>query len=116
VRLDLFGDVLDGLRRFDPASQRTTGKLDRLDLAPASEVILDEPAIARFRQAYRAEFGAAGSDDPLYEAVSAGRKQQGMEHWLGYFHERLETLFDYLPGAPVMLDDQTEPARAARGR
>ena len=114
VRLDLFGDVLDGLRRFDPASQRTTGKLDRLELAPASEVILDEPSIARFRQAYRAEFGAAGSDDPLYEAVSAGRKQQGMEHWLGSFHDRLETLFDYLPDAPVMLDDQTEPARAAR--
>ncbi len=114
VRLDLFGDVLDGLRSFDPANQRSTGKFDRLDLAPASEVILDEPAIARFRQAYRAEFGAAGSDDPLYEAVSAGRKQQGMEHWLGFFHARLETLFDHLPGASVMLDDQTEPARAAR--
>src|SRR5690554_6365238 len=41
VRLDFFGDVLDGLRRFDPASQRTTGTLERLDLAPASEVILD---------------------------------------------------------------------------
>jgi transcription-repair coupling factor (superfamily II helicase) len=114
VRLDLFGDVLDGLRRFDPATQRTTGTLDRLDLAPASEVILDEPSIARFRQAYRAAFGAAGNDDPLYEAVSAGRKQQGMEHWLAFFHDRLETLFDYLPGAPVMLDDQSDPARAAR--
>ncbi len=114
VRLDLFGDVLDGLRRFDSATQRTTGTLDRLDLAPASEVILDEPSIARFRQAYRAAFGAAGNDDPLYEAVSAGRKQQGMEHWLAFFHDRLETLFDYLPGAPVMLDDQSDPARAAR--
>ena len=30
------------------------------------------------------------------------------------FHERLETLFDYLPGAPVLLDDQTAAARAAR--
>ncbi|MCC5986657.1 MAG: transcription-repair coupling factor [Pararhodobacter sp.] len=114
LRLDLFGDVLDGLRRFDPASQRSTGRLDRLDLAPASEVILDEAAIARFRQRYRAEFGAAGNDDPLYEAVTAGRKQQGMEHWLAFFHERLETLFDYLPQATVMLDDGIEPARAQR--
>ncbi len=114
VRLDLFGDVLDGLRRFDPGSQRTTGKLDRLELAPASEVILDEASIARFRQNYRVEFGAAGTDDPLYEAVSAGRKHQGMEHWLGYFHARLETIFDYLPGASVMLDDQTGAARTAR--
>jgi len=114
VRLDLFGDVLDGARRFDAATQRTTEKLSLVELAPVSEVILDEPAITRFRQNYRIEFGAAGTDDPLYEAVSAGRKHAGMEHWLPYFHERLETLFDYLPGASVMLDDQITPARLAR--
>ncbi len=114
VRLDLFGDTLDGARRFDPATQRTTEKLDLVELAPVSEVILDEAAITRFRQNYRIEFGAAGNDDPLYEAVSAGRKHQGMEHWLPFFHERLETLFDYLPGATVTLDDQLTPARVAR--
>ena len=114
VRLDLFGDVLDGLRRFDPVTQRTTEKLERIELAPVSEVILDEAAITRFRQNYRIEFGAAGTDDPLYEAVSAGRKHAGMEHWLPFFHERLETLFDYLPEASVTLDDQVTPARLAR--
>ena len=114
VRLDLFGDVLDGARRFDPMTQRTTEKLDVVELAPVSEVILDEAAITRFRQNYRIEFGAAGTDDPLYEAVSAGRKHQGIEHWLPFFHERLETLFDYLPGASVCLDDQSTPIRLAR--
>ncbi|OIQ45025.1 MAG: transcription-repair coupling factor [Roseobacter sp. MedPE-SW] len=114
VRLDFFGDVLDGIRRFDPASQRTTEKLDLIELAPVSEVILDEAAITRFRQNYRVEFGAAGTDDPLYEAVSAGRKHQGIEHWLPFFHEKLETLFDYLPKATVTIDDQVTPARLAR--
>ncbi len=114
VRLDLFGDDLDGARRFDPATQRTTEKLDVVELAPVSEVILDEAAITRFRQAYRLEFGAAGSDDPLYEAVSAGKKHAGIEHWLGFFHERLETLFDYLPEATVTLDDQNAAQRQAR--
>ena len=114
VRLDFFGDVLDGARRFDAGSQRTVEKLSRVDFAPVSEVVLDEAAITRFRQNYRAEFGAAGIDDPLYEAVSAGRKHQGMEHWLPFFHARLETLLDYLPDATVMLDDQVTPARLAR--
>lgn len=114
VRLDFFGDVLDGARHFDPATQRTTEKLDLVELAPVSEVILDEPSILRFRQNYRIEFGAAGTDDPLYEAVSAGRKHQGVEHWLPFFHETLETLFDYLPDAPVLMDDQLTPARLAR--
>ncbi len=114
VRLDLFGDVLDGARRFDPATQRTTEKLSVVELAPVSEVILDEAAITRFRQNYRLEFGAAGTDDPLYEAVSAGRKHQGMEHWLPFFHDRLETLFDYLPQATITLDDQSDAARLSR--
>ena len=114
VRLDLFGDVLDGARRFDPATQRTIEKLDMVELAPVSEVILDEAAITRFRQNYRIEFGAAGTDDPLYEAVSAGRKHAGFEHWMGFFHDRLETLFDYLPKATITLDDQATPTRLAR--
>jgi len=114
VRLDLFGDVLESARRFDPVSQRSLERLERVEFAPVSEIILDDAAITRFRQNYRIEFGAAGSDDPLYEAVSAGRKHQGMEHWLPFFHARMETLFDYLPGAPVMLDDQLDPARIAR--
>ena len=114
VRLDFFGDVLDGARRFDPDSQRTIEKLNSVDFAPVSEVILDENAITRFRQNYRIEFGTAGSNDPLYEAVSAGRKHQGMEHWLGFFHEKLESLFDYIPKATVMLDDQTQAMRLAR--
>ena len=114
VRLDLFGDVLDGARRFDPVSQRTTEKLEVVELAPVSEVILDEAAVIRFRQNYRIEFGAAGTDDPLYEAVSAGRKHQGIEHWLPFFHDKLETLFDYLPGTTISLDDRVTPARLAR--
>ena len=114
VRLDLFGDVLDGARRFDPASQRTTEQLKMIELAPVSEVILDEQAITRFRQNYRIAFGAAGTDDPLYEAVSAGRKHSGIEHWLGFFQDDLETLFDYLPNVTVTLDDQVGPARVSR--
>ena len=113
VRLDLFGDTLDGLRRFDAETQRTTEKLTAIDLAPMSEIVMDEAAITRFRQTYRIEFGAT-TDDPLYEAVSAGRKHQGMEHWLPWFHARLETLFDYLPEASVMLDDQITPAHLSR--
>jgi transcription-repair coupling factor (superfamily II helicase) len=106
VRLDLFGDVLDGARRFDAESQRTIEKLKRIELAPVSEVILDEDSIKRFRQNYRTTFGAAGTDDPLYESISAGRKYQGIEHWLPFFQDDLETLFDYIPKATIFIDDQ----------
>ncbi len=114
VRLDFFGDELEGARRFDAETQRSLARMKRVELAPASEIVLDAEAIQRFRTRYRETFGAPRLDDPLYEAVSNGRKHQGMEHWLPLFHERLETLFDYLPGAPVTLEFQVDDARAAR--
>jgi transcription-repair coupling factor (superfamily II helicase) len=114
VRLDFFGDILDGARRFDPDTQRSSDVLKTVEFAPVSEVILDDSAITRFRQNYRIEFGAARTDDPLYEAVSAGRKHQGVEHWLPFFHDKLETLFDYLPDASVTFDDQLTPMRLSR--
>ena len=114
IRLDFFGDELDGLRGFDPATQLTTDTLTSAVLRPVSEVLLDEASMTRFRSGYRVLFAKAGDDDPLYGAVSAGQRHIGMEHWLPLFHDRLETLLDYLPGAHVVLDHQCEEALAAR--
>jgi transcription-repair coupling factor (superfamily II helicase) len=114
LRLDFFGDVIDGMRSFDALSQRTIGPADKLVLKPVSEVLLDEPVIQRFRTRYREQFGVISDDDPLYEAVSAGHRYIGVEHWLPLFYESLETIFDYLPDAVIALDHQSEAIRAER--
>lgn len=114
LRLDLFGDDLDGVRTFDPMTQLTTDKRDAVALKPMSEVFLDGPSIQRFRTGYRELFGAVTAADPLYEGVSAGRKMPGLEHWLPLFHPGLDTVFDYLPDAAVSLDAQAEEARDSR--
>ncbi len=114
MRLDFFGDTLDGIRGFDPLSQTSSSKHQSLDLVPASEVSLRDETITAFRQGYRELFGAVVGTDPLYEAISEGRKYQGMEHWLPLFHDRLETLFDYIPGAFISLDSLAEDAFKAR--
>ena len=114
VRLDMFGSELETIRTFDPATQRSTGQMRSISLAPVSEALLTPEGISRFRTGYLNLFGAGG-DDPLYAAVSEGARRQGMEHWLPLLYERLETLFDYLPDqAPVFLDNQAEAARAER--
>lgn len=115
LRLDLFGDVLESARVFDIDSQRTLERTMQIDIAPVSEVPFDEGSLARFRQAYRLAFGAATTaQDPLFDAVSEGRRYQGMEHWLPLFFDKMETLFDYLPAATVTLDHQTQDTREAR--
>jgi len=110
VRLDFFGDTLEHIKAFDPETQRTSRIVQRLTLMPVSEVAFGEAAEKRFRRSYVETFGPATGEDPLYEAVSAGRRYPGMEHWLPLFHERLETLLDYVGEAPVSFDHLTEAA------
>ncbi len=110
IRLDLFGDTLEAVRTFDPLTQRTTGSAAMLDLVPASELSLDAEAISRFRTSYVALFGAVTDDDPLYEAVSGGRRHPGVEHWLPLFETGMDTLLDYLPDALVILDPLSDDA------
>src|SRR3569833_3741893 len=80
VRLDLFGDTLESIRAFDPASQRSTRQLKDVALLPVSEALLDPDSISRFRAGYLKAFGSPGVD-PLYAAVSEGARRQGLEHW-----------------------------------
>jgi transcription-repair coupling factor (superfamily II helicase) len=118
ARLDFFGDELDGIRTFDPATQRSLsedpGNVSSLTFKPVSEVVLTEETISKFRSQYRVQFGEGGGDDPLYEAISAGHRHIGMEHWLPLFYDNMETLFDYVAGATVFLDHQADEARESR--
>ena len=113
LRLDFFGTTLEAIRRFDAETQLSSDQIERIEILPASEAPLDKDSISRFRAGYVAQFGPANSD-PLYESVSAGRKHQGMEHWLPLFHDHLDTFFDYAPDALVLLSHHTEESKAAR--
>lgn len=114
IRIDLFGDEVESLRTFDPMTQMTTGTMESFSLRPAAEYSLDADSIARFRAGYREAFGVVKSDDPLYAAVSEGRKYNGMDHWLPLFYGALDTIFDYAPGARITMDHLAGQAMAER--
>ena len=115
LRLDFFGDEIETVRTFDPADQRTVDRIDGFTLLPASESLLDEASIKRFRLRYREQFGATATGDPLYQAVSEGRRLAGMDHWLPLFEEKLATLFDHLGAHDVLVRDAGAEA-ATTGR
>ncbi|MET4807369.1 transcription-repair coupling factor (superfamily II helicase) [Limibacillus sp. MBR-115] len=115
LRLDFFGDELERIRPFDPLTQISEGNCPEFTLMPVNELILDEASKGRFRTRYREIFATTGIGDPLYEAVSEGRLYQGMEHWLPLFHERMDTVFDYLPDTAVItLDPRFDEVRETR--
>ncbi len=105
LRLDFFGDEIETLRSFDPDTQRSTGDVAGFTLLPASETLLDEETIKRFRSRYRELFGATATGDPLYQAVSDGRRLAGMEHWLPLFEERLSPVLEHLGDDALVIRD-----------
>ena len=110
VRMDFFGDTLESLKSFDPETQRTVKPVRKLILMPVSEIPFSDEAASRFRQRYVELFGGTTGDDPLYEAVSAGQRYPGTEHWLPLFHETVETVFDYIGDAGVSFDHMADDA------
>ena len=114
LRFDFFGRQLETIRTFDAGTQRTTGNLPSISLAPMSEVLLNDDTIKRFRARYTATFGGNTVDDPLYGAISAGQRFPGHEHWLAFFYDHLDRLADYAGDAPFIFDDQAQEAFADR--
>lgn len=109
VRLDMFDDEIEQIKRFDPLTQGSQEIIDGLTLTPLSELLLNPDTISRFRAGYREHFGIS-SDDPLFEAVSSGHRYVGMEHWLPLFYPKLVTLLALYPHAPVSTDHNISAA------
>ncbi len=104
LRIDLFDDRIDAIRRFDPETQRSLDALPALRLLPAREFPLDPDAIRAFRRRWRSRFEGDPTRSPLYTGVSDGYAPAGIEFWSPLFFEDTGTLFDYLPARTVIAD------------
>jgi transcription-repair coupling factor (superfamily II helicase) len=103
-RLDLFDDVIESVRQFDPADQRSGLKLDAVPLLPAREIPSSAEAIAAFRGRWRERFEGDPQQSAVYRAVTAGQMPAGIEAWLPLFFDETWGLADYLPDAAIVVD------------
>ncbi|MES9831637.1 MAG: transcription-repair coupling factor [Candidatus Thiodiazotropha sp. DIVDIV] len=96
-RIDLFDDEIDTIRTFDPETQRSSEKVDSIEMLPAREFPLDESGIQQFRRNYRVQFEGDLQKSLIYQDVSEARIPSGLEYYLPLFFDQTATLFDYLP-------------------
>ncbi|MCG6896878.1 MAG: transcription-repair coupling factor [Thiocapsa sp.] len=107
LRIDLFDQEVETIRTFDPETQRSHDKVERVRLLPAREFPLTDAAIAAFRQRYRASFEGDPQASLIYREVSEGRTPGGLEYYLPLFFEATATLFDYLPAEVLAIESET---------
>lgn len=102
-RIDLFDEVVDSIRSFDPDTQLSKGKLNQIRLLPAREYPLTEAAINLFRQNWRAQFSSDTAKQTIYQEVSQGITPPGIEYYLPLFFSQTATLLDYLPANSLII-------------
>ncbi|MCG8428987.1 MAG: transcription-repair coupling factor, partial [Chromatiales bacterium] len=95
-RIDLFDDEIESIRTFDPETQRTIDKVQKIELLPAREFPMDEAGITLFRQNYRNQFEGDPQTSLIYREVSDGHAIGGVDYYLPLFFEQTSTLFDFL--------------------
>ncbi len=103
-RIDMLDRDVDSIRRFDPDTQRSLDKLERIQLLPARETPLNPDAVREFRRRYRLRFSGDLSEHAIYRDVSQGIAPGGVEFFLPLFFERTSHLFEYLPPNSVLID------------
>ncbi len=115
VRIDLFGDEVDSLRIFDPATQRTISRVQRLEIGPGSEALAKhgprglarkDDELVRLLAAPNLVLGIKEEIRQELEALRAGQGFRGIEWYLPYFYAQPGCLLDYLPAqATLIVDD-----------
>ncbi|MGF2735236.1 transcription-repair coupling factor [Marinobacter sp. DUT-1] len=105
-RIDLFDDEIETLRTFNPETQRSVDRIDRIELLPAYEFPWHKEARSGFRNRWFEQFPNADRDAPIYQDVSHGITPPGIEYYLPLFFDETATLFDYLPGETLVFTAQ----------
>jgi transcription-repair coupling factor (superfamily II helicase) len=112
LRIELVGDRVESLRRFDPASQRSVAKVESGVVGPAREVILPPVGLDELRRGLdfaRCSPDAAARFQEELSTLEAGGAFIGDSFYVPFLAQG--TLFDFLPPKAVLVCD--EPSEMA---
>jgi transcription-repair coupling factor (superfamily II helicase) len=106
VRVEFFGDEVDSIRRFDPASQRSSNPMDEALLLPLTETPVSDHLLGAIHTRLSGKRIAGTSEEIVEAAVRAG----GVTVFPGWeFYAPVagadQSVFDLLPRAAVLLDE-----------
>jgi len=105
VRIEFFGDEAESIRKFDPATQRSSSPVDEALLLPLTETPVGEELLGAIHTRLSGK-RITGAEEVVEQAVRAG----GVTVFPGWeFYAPVaganSTVFDLLPNALVLVDE-----------
>lgn len=118
IRVELWGDEIDSMRRFEPDSQRSLETIEAVSLLPANEALPDfGPDVAGELAEWFHQYVASDDTDPAldphkdFEALQQASLFPGINFYLPYMYQQPASLIDYLPDGTLLLVDQWADAQ-----
>ncbi|NEO80503.1 transcription-repair coupling factor [Moorena sp. SIO4G3] len=108
VRLEWFGDELEQLREFDPATQRSLDKIDGIVLTPTDFGHI----ISQVLRTSKAELIQSYLSPQEQESFEGGQSLEGSRRFLGIAFDQPASLLDYLPENTLIVIDEPEQCAA----
>jgi transcription-repair coupling factor (superfamily II helicase) len=118
VRVELAGDTIVSLRRFEADDQRTVGELASVSLGPAREAVVTSAAAGRARELVRSLCDEVNLPSTktrhLVEDVAAGKVFFGAEGFLPAYCDPVPLHEYFAPEVPIVIEDATSVLAAIR--
>ena len=103
-RIDFFDNDIESIRTFDPETQKSIEKVDKISLMPATEFPFDESAIKRFKNNWREYLHGNPLRSNIYNSITDGKNHAGTEYYIPLFFENpLGNIFDYINEKSIII-------------
>jgi transcription-repair coupling factor (superfamily II helicase) len=112
VRIELFSDIVEKIRPFDAATQRTLkdSALKSFVIPPAREVLINRETAPTLREKLKARADdqgiSRGVRDPILAMVQDGMYPDHSDAWAPFAYESPGTLWEHAEGCPVLWVDE----------
>ena len=112
VRLEWFGDELEKLKEFDPATQRSLDKIEQFALTPTSFAAIIANSLRENQNFTASEY----LNSKEQEVLDSGNVPEGIGRFLGFAFPQPASLLDYLPQNTLLTFDEFEQCQSHSNR
>ncbi len=109
-RIELDGNTVSSIRRFDPETQRSVSTSEEIRILPLHELVLSEEVLGKLERA-----PVQSPQRELYSRIQEGASLTSLLHSRGLLEQSLVSILDYLPkDSMIVVEDERKVLDKAR--
>lgn len=111
IRIELWGDDVDSIRKFNIASQRSTETIDHIEIYPATEKVL-ETSLENVAKKIEEKSKFLSKD---LEEIREGNYASKIDRYFNDFYDKQESILEYAKDYVTLIDEEDKIEQRIQG-